>query len=156
MANGQPYQAGAMTCAAPSGYAFGTRIQFSYAGKTVTCTVTDRGGAINGSHFDLSRGAASALGMLAAGVVKAKFRVSSTASSSAARATGSSGGGATGGMSIASGPIAVARDMGGLPGLGSGGGTAGGAGAGIHVHVHVDGQRQRAQRVLVAHKGAHT
>jgi hypothetical protein len=74
-ASGEPYNPKALTCAAPHHYAFGTLIEFSYGGHTVVCKVNDRGGAISGEHFDLSRAAAAALGILGAGKVKAKYRV---------------------------------------------------------------------------------
>ena len=79
-ASGEPYDANALTCAAPPAFAFGTMLDFSYGGKTITCKVNDRGGAITGSHFDLSRRAASDLGMIAAGSVQGQYRVSSGAS----------------------------------------------------------------------------
>ena len=75
MANGQPYDASADTCAADPKYPFGTQVTFQYNGKSITCTVTDRGGAITGSHFDLSRAAASTLGIISAGSVTAQFQV---------------------------------------------------------------------------------
>lgn len=64
-----------MTCAAPPAYSFGTFITFSYGARQVTCKVNDRGGAIQGSHFDLSRAAATTLGMIHAGEVNGKFVV---------------------------------------------------------------------------------
>jgi hypothetical protein len=161
-ASGQPYSASAMTCAAPSQYSFGTQITFSYNGKTVTCTVNDRGGAITGSHFDLSRGAAQALGMISAGRVGAKFRVSGSGSGSAKKSGGGSSG--PGVAPTSPGQVFAAGD----PGAG---GVAGGAGAivaamhaaasggaghpsqqPIHVHVHVDSRQIRAHRVLLGHK----
>jgi rare lipoprotein A len=74
-ASGELYDPNALTCAAPHHYAFGTLIQFSYGGHTVVCKVNDRGGAISGEHFDLSRAAAASLGILGAGKVKAHYRV---------------------------------------------------------------------------------
>jgi hypothetical protein len=102
-ASGQPYSASAMTCAAPPAYAFGTQIQFSYNGASVTCTVNDRGVAITGSHFDLSRGAANALGMLSAGHVSAQFKVVSSGSGSASPSSG----GASGSAGSGSGAVPI-------------------------------------------------
>lgn len=74
-ASGEPYDASKYTCAAPPAYAFGTVLTFRYNGKEVACRVNDRGGAIQGSHFDLSRAAANALGILGAGRVAGSFQV---------------------------------------------------------------------------------
>lgn len=74
-ASGEPYDPGKDTCAAPRAYKFGTIITFLYAGETVVCKVNDRGGAIVGNHFDLSRHAAETLGIIGAGKVNAKFYV---------------------------------------------------------------------------------
>ena len=74
-ASGEPYDPTADTCAADPKYAFGTMVAFQYNGKTVTCKVNDRGGAITGSHFDLSVHAAAKLGMQNAGTVNAQFMV---------------------------------------------------------------------------------
>lgn len=91
-ASGEAYDPNADTCAAPPQYSFGTMITFRYGGNSVTCRVNDRGGAIQGSHFDLSRHAANALGMLSGGVVAASFAVGGNASSPAGQQTGASPG----------------------------------------------------------------
>lgn len=49
---------------------FGTRIEFSYRGRTVTAVVRDRGPYIHGRVFDLGPGTAKALGFSGVGVVK--------------------------------------------------------------------------------------
>jgi rare lipoprotein A (peptidoglycan hydrolase) len=74
-ADGTPYDPNAMACAAPPNYAFGTRIQFVYGGRSIICVVNDRGGAIQGAHFDLTRGAAQTLGTYSAGLANAQFKV---------------------------------------------------------------------------------
>lgn len=74
-ASGEPYDANALTCAAPPSYAFGTTLTFRFGAKQVTVRVNDRGGAIQGNHFDLSRGAADQLGVLSAGRATATFMV---------------------------------------------------------------------------------
>jgi hypothetical protein len=145
MANGQPYSASARTCAAPKGYAFGDRIEFKYGRKTVVCTVTDRGGAINGSHFDLNRGAASAISMIAAGSVKAQFRKVGSApkATNARAASASGGGGARGG---------AGNDAAWLAGAGAasaGGGGGGGGAGGVQVHVNIDGRKTESTKRLV-------
>lgn len=107
-ASGEPYSASAMTCAAPPAYAFGTYITFAYGARRVTCKVNDRGGAITGTHFDLSRAAATALGMIVAGEVRGKFVVVSGAGNPAPSASpntsntsnSSSGGGGAGSGSL--------------------------------------------------------
>lgn len=149
MANGQPYSATAMTCAAPASYAFGTKIQFAYGGKTVTCTVTDRGGAINGAHFDLSRGAANALGSLNAGSVSAKFKVLSSGSSTNPNAKAASAGGGGGGGSTAHAAVASALAWQAGGGASVGGSGGGGAASTPAVHVHVDGREVARQARLV-------
>lgn len=73
-------------CAAPPAYAFGTLIEFRYNGKSVQVPVMDRGGAIQGTHFDLLPGPARALGMQGAGKVNVKFRVAGKASAAAVKA----------------------------------------------------------------------
>jgi hypothetical protein len=159
-ASGTPYSATANTCAAPPGYAFGTQIQFAYGGKTVTCTVNDRGGAITGSHFDLARAPATTLGIIGPGHVSAKFKVVSTApasgsGSSSGGGSGSGGSGAGGGSSSggsAGGGVvsylasAAMMGAGAAPGGGQGGVTH------THIHVHIDGKEIRKARVLKGHK----
>ena len=97
-ASGEPYNPNANTCAAPPQYPFGTNITFQYNGTSVTCRVNDRGGAITGSHFDLSRAAAQTLGIINAGVVNATFQVGAitgapTAANNNSQGTQPSGGG---------------------------------------------------------------
>jgi hypothetical protein len=72
-ASGEAYNPGAYTCAAPQSYAFGTIIVFAYGGRAVACKVNDRGGAITGHHFDLSRAAAASLGIMGAGKANGLF-----------------------------------------------------------------------------------
>lgn len=74
-ASGEPYSATAMTCAAPPAYAFGTLLKFAYGNRSVTVKVNDRGGAIQGDHFDMARAPATALGMINAGLVHARFQI---------------------------------------------------------------------------------
>jgi hypothetical protein len=81
-ASGEPYNASAFTCAAPDKYAFGTHITFKHRGKIVACRVNDRGGAITGNHFDLSRAAAEKIGIIGAGRVMGQFSVGNVATSS--------------------------------------------------------------------------
>jgi murein DD-endopeptidase MepM/ murein hydrolase activator NlpD len=72
-ASGENYNPKAYTCAAPSGYSFGTIIIFAVGGRAVACKVNDRGGAITGHHFDLSRAAAASLGIMGAGTADGFF-----------------------------------------------------------------------------------
>jgi hypothetical protein len=72
---GHPVDDTTWGCAAPPHYPFGSKITFSYKGKKVTCTVVDRGGAIQGNHFDLLPGPARALGIISGGKVRGKFKV---------------------------------------------------------------------------------
>jgi rare lipoprotein A (peptidoglycan hydrolase) len=72
-ASGEAYNPRAYTCAAPQSYAFGTIIVFAYGGRAVACKVNDRGGAITGHHFDLSRAAAASLGIMGAGKANGLF-----------------------------------------------------------------------------------
>jgi hypothetical protein len=90
-----------MTCAAPPAYAFGTVIKFYYNGKSVVVKVNDRGGAIQGSHFDMARAPATALGMISAGSVSAQFEVltGSAAASALGASSASASGTAPGGIS---------------------------------------------------------
>lgn len=50
--------------------AFGTKIQFSYKGRTCTAVVQDRGPFVGGREFDLGPGTAKALGFSGVGTVK--------------------------------------------------------------------------------------
>lgn len=99
-ASGEPYDATKNTCAAPPNYAFGTMLTFRYGNNSVTCRVNDRGGAITGSHFDLSRAAGNALGIINAGAVTGAFKIGGSAGSAAGAASnaGSGNGGSSGGF----------------------------------------------------------
>ncbi|MDH4139907.1 MAG: septal ring lytic transglycosylase RlpA family protein [Coriobacteriia bacterium] len=50
--------------------AFGTRVQFSYGGRSCTAVVMDRGPHVGGRLFDLGPGTAKALGFSGVGTVK--------------------------------------------------------------------------------------
>lgn len=53
---------------------FGTRVRFTYEGRTVTAVCTDRGPAAwTGRTFDLSRGAFAALAPLGRGVINVEW-----------------------------------------------------------------------------------
>jgi hypothetical protein len=154
-ASGTPYSAGANTCAAPPGYAFGTQISFAYGGKTVTCTVNDRGGAITGAHFDLARAPATTLGIIGPGRVSAKFKVLSSGSASSGSASGSGTSGASagstpGGAGSVVNAFASAAMMS-AGGVGGGGGGQGGV-THIHNHIYIDGKEIRKARVLKGHR----
>ena len=49
---------------------FGSMVQVSYGGRSITCRVNDRGPFIRGRVIDLSVSAAHALGMMRSGVVR--------------------------------------------------------------------------------------
>jgi rare lipoprotein A len=66
-ASGQRFSQGAMTAAHRS-LPFGTRLRVSHGGRSVVVTVNDRGPFIRGRVLDLSKGAASAIGLTSAGV----------------------------------------------------------------------------------------
>jgi rare lipoprotein A len=69
-ASGERFNASAMICAHRS-LPFGTRLLVSRGGRSVIVRVSDRGPALKtGRGLDLSRGAASRLGMLGAGVAR--------------------------------------------------------------------------------------
>ena len=70
MANGQPMNPEAMTCASWH-YPLGTRLEVSHGNKTITVEVTDRGGL---HHIDLSAGAFKQLAPLSRGIIKVKVR----------------------------------------------------------------------------------
>jgi rare lipoprotein A len=61
-------RSGEMTCAHRT-RAFGSVVTVSYRGRSIRCRVNDRGPFIKGRIIDVSRSAARALGMIAAGVV---------------------------------------------------------------------------------------
>lgn len=68
MANGKPFNMNALTAAHRS-WPFGTKVRVTYRGQSVVVTITDRGPASRtGRCIDLSRAAASSIGMLGAGV----------------------------------------------------------------------------------------
>lgn len=75
-ANGEHFNMNAMTAAHRS-LPFGTRVKVTYpqTGRSVTVRINDRGPYIRGRTFDLSRGAAAALGMIDAGVAKVKVEI---------------------------------------------------------------------------------
>jgi rare lipoprotein A (peptidoglycan hydrolase) len=49
---------------------FGTKIEFSYKGRTCIAVVQDRGPYVSGRTFDLGPGTAKALGFSGVGTVK--------------------------------------------------------------------------------------
>ena len=71
-ANGTPYNASAWGVAHRS-LPFGTQVQISYNGKTVTAPVFDRGPFVGGREFDLSHAIAKSLGF--GGVHTVRWRV---------------------------------------------------------------------------------
>ena len=75
-ANGETYDMNGLTCAHRT-LPFGTVLLVTNLGnsKSVTVRVTDRGPFISGRIVDLSRGAASALGMLDTGTARVSLRV---------------------------------------------------------------------------------
>ncbi len=73
-ANGEPFDGSGMTAAHRS-MRFGTRLRVEYAGRSVTVRVNDRGPFIRGRSLDLSRAAASRLGLIPAGVGKVCWEV---------------------------------------------------------------------------------
>ena len=69
-ADGKVFRPGGRTVAHRH-WTFGTRLLISYRGRQTVCTVTDRGPALRtGRSIDLSRGCASDIGMLGAGVAR--------------------------------------------------------------------------------------
>lgn len=66
-ANGEPFDGTSMT-AAHKTLPFGTKLRVTYQGRSVVVRVNDRGPFIKGRSLDLSRAAASKLGMIPAGV----------------------------------------------------------------------------------------
>ncbi len=73
-ADGKKFNQWAMTTAHRT-LPFGTKLRVTYRGKSVTVRVNDRGPFIAGRTLDLSRGAASKLGMLKAGVAEVCMEV---------------------------------------------------------------------------------
>lgn len=143
-ASGEPYDPNAYTCAAPPSYSFGTQIEFSFGGKQITCRVNDRGGAIQGNHFDLSRAAGKALGI---GNSKGKFRVAGGGGG-----TGKPGGKhqsspAAGGSPHAT-PASVGGGGGDYGGMTLGGGFPPGSGGGsTTINVNLDNRRIEQKRL---------
>jgi len=68
MAGGGTLQPGSMVVAHRS-LPFGTRIEFSYKGRTCVAVVQDRGPFVGGRTFDLGPGTAKALGFGGVGTV---------------------------------------------------------------------------------------
>jgi rare lipoprotein A len=66
-ASGQRFNQGAMTAAHRS-LPFGTKLRVTHGGRSVVVTVNDRGPFIRGRVLDLSKGAASAIGLTSRGV----------------------------------------------------------------------------------------
>jgi rare lipoprotein A len=60
---------GEMTCAHRT-RPFGSMVTVTYGQHSVQCRINDRGPFVRGRVIDLSRGAARALGMLSAGIVR--------------------------------------------------------------------------------------
>jgi len=58
-----------MTCAHRT-RPFGSTVTVTYRGTSIRCRINDRGPFVRGRVIDLSRGAARALGMMSAGVVR--------------------------------------------------------------------------------------
>lgn len=73
-ANGEPFDGMTMT-AAHRTLPFGTRLRVTYAGRSVTVRVNDRGPYVRGRVLDLSRAAALRLGLVPAGVGRACFTI---------------------------------------------------------------------------------
>jgi rare lipoprotein A len=66
-ASGQRFNQGAMTAAHRS-LPFGTKLRVTHAGRSVVVTINDRGPFVRGRVLDLSKGAASAIGLTSRGV----------------------------------------------------------------------------------------
>ncbi len=66
-ASGQRFNQNAMTAAHRS-LPFGTKLRVTHGGHSVVVTVNDRGPFIRGRVLDLSKGAASAIGLTGRGV----------------------------------------------------------------------------------------
>lgn len=71
-ANGEHFNPDGMTAAHRS-LPFGTKVKFTYKGKSVIVRINDRGPFVGGREYDLSRGAANRLGC--AGVCQMKAEV---------------------------------------------------------------------------------
>lgn len=68
-ASGQRFNQNAMTAAHRS-LPFGTKLRVTHSGRSVVVTINDRGPFIKGRVLDLSKGAASAIGLTGRGVGK--------------------------------------------------------------------------------------
>jgi rare lipoprotein A len=66
-ASGQRFNQSAMTAAHRS-LPFGTKLRVTHGGRSVVVTINDRGPFVRGHVLDLSKGAASAIGLTGAGV----------------------------------------------------------------------------------------
>jgi rare lipoprotein A len=66
-ASGQRFNQSAMTAAHRS-LPFGTQLRVTHGGRSVVVTINDRGPFVRGRVLDLSKGAASAIGLTGAGV----------------------------------------------------------------------------------------
>lgn len=66
-ANGEAFDGSGYTAASRT-LPFGTKLRVTYGSRSVIVRVNDRGPYVNGRMLDLSRAAASALGLIAAGV----------------------------------------------------------------------------------------
>ena len=75
-ASGAAYDPDAATCAHRK-LPFGTRVEVRLAnsGRSVVCTINDRGPFVAGRVIDLSRALAEKLGLLEQGVAKVELRV---------------------------------------------------------------------------------
>lgn len=74
-ANGEVFNHGGMTAAHRS-LPFGTRVRVTWKGRSVVVRINDRGPARStGRCIDLSRGAASRLGMIHSGVARVRVDV---------------------------------------------------------------------------------
>jgi len=73
-ANGEVFTGRDLTAAHKS-LPFGTRLKVSYRDRSVTVRINDRGPFIAGRSLDLSRAAASSIGMIDAGVGRVCWRV---------------------------------------------------------------------------------
>lgn len=75
-ASGSRFNMNALTVAHKS-LPFGTKVQFTCTktNKTVTAVVNDRGPYVHGRSFDLSLGAAKALGIVERGVATVQYKI---------------------------------------------------------------------------------
>jgi rare lipoprotein A (peptidoglycan hydrolase) len=64
------YFDGTQLLAAHKSLPFGTRVRFTYRGKSIVVPILDRGPYIKGRVFDLSKAAAARIGMIHAGVAR--------------------------------------------------------------------------------------